>query len=1002
MPLEIPTNRLRPPQLEAINTIINYLDAYHAGETTEACLINMPTGSGKSGVITCCCRCLDNINSALVLSPRIAIRDQLYTDIKSGFFDIIGENPDKKNQPFLIKNSSTFAAVDDHQDKSYVLTIQSIISLYKNNNDSFNSISNNIDIVLVDEGHYEPAPTWGNAIRSLNAPKIIFTATPFRNDLKSFDISCEHTYCYTFTNAANDNIIRSVEFVELPNPNSENEFVDSIVNYFDNEVGEEDSKVIIQCEDSNSIRRITSRLREMGKDCVSIHEKFANTPERSWEYKKVPDPRTTDATYWVHQFKLLEGIDEPSFKLLAIHTPLTNSRMLIQQIGRIVRNTSNEPETAIVLDHSNGVHRIKWDRFITYDQMLSADPQAIEIAIGEKLTDRFFEAQPQALYHAREFRPALDLNKISINDDVYINLSANIFYKPDFFSLDDTCSKLESFYSRQDYKKKKYTVSDNCIAYLYVKIENSPILESNLFLENKLCITVIIEKDSFIYQYDSSGIRLDGITDISPVNSSKKLNKLFRDDNRARITDISLKNSNLGASSIRGKRLNAFSMEEISPQLDDHAQIYISARGNESSIEGRTRRYISFRKGKISDSKRQKLKMADYTQWVDFINGRLTDDHEYQRAKAFAKYSSEMQPPENTDITHILVDFSEASKIFVRNIDNREFLKTDDAASAVVNGEFSLRLNDTDYTFKINYHKAKHNYLLSCPQTADQYISLEPDVHGSDLVDYLNKNQSFRAIPKTSNYIYAYGQFYQPFIKYGEDFEEHKYIFDSFLHNSTTLTTTASEKGKKCKVDGSGWEDGCLFEIIRTLGAGTDLENLFTHHEIDILVCDDMGYESADFILASSKTNFIAACHAKAKREASYVSASHLHDVCSQASKNIGYLSPYTTLEPTNKNRWEDAWTAHGVEGTVARRIIVPKRDTADQVWGKLKKIIQDPYSEKQVWIALGQILSKNQFLQNVAQEPPPKNSIQALYLIQSTSDSVSSIGAKLKILCSD
>jgi superfamily II DNA or RNA helicase len=1001
MALEISDAELRIPQKEAIDKIIAYITSYHNGETNGACLINMPTGSGKSGVITCVCRCLDNIASALVLSPRVAIRDQLFSDIDSGFFNIIDEDSDKKNSPNLITDNTSLNLIDDYHNGTYVLTIQKLISIYKNQNDSFNSISDDIDIILVDEGHYEPAPTWGATIRKINAPKIIFTATPFRNDLKAFDISIDHTYCYTYSQAAEDNLIRSVEFVELDKIDNENDFVSSIVNYYDNNFDGENSKVIIQCEDSNTIRRISSCLRDLGKECVSIHENFNNSPDRYWEYKKVPNPRENDATYWIHQFKLLEGIDEPSFKLLAIYTALKDSRKLVQQIGRIVRNISNTPESGIVLDHSNGIHKTKWERFIKYDKMLSKDPKYIEIAIGNKLADHFINAQPPALYHARDFRSALDLEKINISDDVYVNLSANIFIKTEDFTIDKAAESLKAHYKKFDHKYKKFSISNNCLAYLYIKIENSPILETDLFLETKLCLTVVVEKNDYVYQYDSSGIRLDAVMGMKPLNSSKKLNILFLQDNNARITDISLKNSNLGTSAIRGKRLNAFSMDETSPQLDDHAQIYISARGNESNSAGRTRRYVSFRKGKISDSKHGKLKLENYISWIDFIDERLVNNGDNSISKAFAKYSTEKEPPQDVTPKHILIDLADASNIFTSKTDGNPALEAPELTADITDNQFSINMNDKDYTLEISYQQSKSVYQLACPEITEDYESTEKEIYGSDPIDYLNKNQNFRVVPETDNYIYAYGQFYQPFIKYGPAFSEHEYIFNSVLHSSETLTTTSSEKGKKCKEDSSGWEDKSLFEILRTLGAGTDLEGYIAEKRIDIIVCDDMNYESADFILASSKTNFIAACHAKAKKTASHVSASHLHDVCSQATKNIGYLSPYTTLTPSNITRWDGYWTAPKVEGTVANRVISPQGDNAEAVWEKIKRITQDPNSDKQVWIVLGQILSKNRFLENIVRESPPANSIQALYLIQSTMDSVSSIGAKLKILCS-
>jgi superfamily II DNA or RNA helicase len=41
--------------------------------------------------------------------------------------------------------------------------------------------------------------------------------------------------------------------------------------------------------------------------------------------------------YWLHQTKLLEGVDDPSFVAVAIYDVFGNARQLVQQIGRVLR-----------------------------------------------------------------------------------------------------------------------------------------------------------------------------------------------------------------------------------------------------------------------------------------------------------------------------------------------------------------------------------------------------------------------------------------------------------------------------------------------------------------------------------------------------------------------------------------------------------------------------------------------------------------------------------------
>jgi superfamily II DNA or RNA helicase len=46
------------------------------------------------------------------------------------------------------------------------------------------SLAAALDLVIVDECHYEPAPEWGQSVKRLKKPTLLLTATPYRNNLK--------------------------------------------------------------------------------------------------------------------------------------------------------------------------------------------------------------------------------------------------------------------------------------------------------------------------------------------------------------------------------------------------------------------------------------------------------------------------------------------------------------------------------------------------------------------------------------------------------------------------------------------------------------------------------------------------------------------------------------------------------------------------------------------------------------------------------------------------
>lgn len=90
-----------------------------------------------------------------------------------------------------------------------------------------------------------------------------------------------------------------------------------------------------------------------------------------WERRQPTDPETTGApAIWVHQHKLLEGVDGPSFRALAFYGVLGSARALVQQIGRVIRNPLRDAtEDSLMIDHSDGYLADMWKRLFTHDSL---------------------------------------------------------------------------------------------------------------------------------------------------------------------------------------------------------------------------------------------------------------------------------------------------------------------------------------------------------------------------------------------------------------------------------------------------------------------------------------------------------------------------------------------------------------------------------------------------------------------------------------------------------
>lgn len=165
---------------------------------------------------------------------------------------------------------------------------------------------------------------------------------------------------------------------------------------------------------------------------------------------------------------------------------------------------------------------------------------------------------------------------------------------------------------------------------------------------------------------------------------------------------------------------------------------------------------------------------------------------------------------------------------------------------------------------------------------------------------------------------------------------------------------------------------------------GLSRNNSLPEAGIDVLVCDDMGTEIADFVAAQSgPPRRVIFIHAKAFRTHKKRSASSFQDVCGQAVKNLDYIFPYTSLNPPKLASWSKPWktSVNGKSLEVDKRIRLGE-GTPESIWKKIRDVTRDPSASREVWILLAEI-------------------VQILYLIQSTWGAVPSAGASLKIFCS-
>ncbi len=1005
--------QFRPYQEDALLFISTYIDNFTSKKTDKAALIQLPTGSGKSGIITTVSRCFDT-GAVIVLTHRSSLRDQLHEDITERFFTVVNQKfkPKIKKKVLRIDESRKLEEKIIESRDVYVMTIQMLSNILSNKEKIFTNLIENTRLIIFDEGHKEPAPTWKTVFRAFKCPKLIFTATPYRNDFQIFDVSQRNIFLKSFQYIKNQNYLRDVKIVPRKKSvlKSDEEFIEDVLIYFDEIVDlvkDPSIKMIIRCDDSSSIRRLSNILENKGRTVIGIHDTFKETD--GWERRHVPKSGEENASIWIHQFKLLEGIDDHHFRILALKGKINDAKSLVQQIGRLIRNPSRDSKSiAYVLDHWSDHHKELWDSFLGYDQAIDKyKTDVFRYPTFEEYLEELIKYQPKISYLEGRFRSQFDFSTIKPENDIQIPLKVNLHEKLENFKLSKLIKKIEEEYRKdrvvESYPLKKYKAH----LILSIKFKNSFFLRNHSYLETDLHITIIKETEDIVCIFDStvgSFHSFDKKIGLGYRISPSKMKNLFQPGEGAKINSVSLINSNLSQNSIRSRTINANSIGDTIPGLSDYAHICTTAYGySKNQKEEKERRYVGLSRGTVVQSTTEYRKLSDYFNWLQEITKTIKDDT--RSLQIFNRYASESIKPTNPKPRNILLDVSAVQDNY-RFVRDKSLLVFEDLCLEVNNNEFILSVNNNKASILIEYNKKTGRYKLVSPQLDELCTPIESkEITKPSIIKELNSKQHFRILPTDTSKIYVNGQFYEPTIAVGKNFDP-DYSLGNCFFTDDIIGTCTEEKGKSdyYTENITNWYPESLFGIISRLGEQTNVENEFG--KPDFFICDDMSAEIADFILVQESENpKVVFVHAKSSKKitqsAKICKTSEMHDACSQAIKNLGYLTPFTKEEPQKLKSWGKYWNKTKVERVHFFDDSVPIED-GRVTWDRTKKVLDNPLADKEVWLFLGNIISKSHFEEKLSEEKPPPHILQALYLLQDVMVVSASIGAKLKIFCSE
>jgi hypothetical protein len=214
--------------------------------------------------------------------------------------------------------------------------------------------------------------------------------------------------------------------------------------------------------------------------------------------------------------------------------------------------------------------------------------------------------------------------------------------------------------------------------------------------------------------------------------------------------------------------------------------------------------------------------------------------------------------------------------------------------------------------------------------------------------------------------------------------------FLSYLRTDQRLNAATSEKGRFTALH-TAFDPDSIFGVVADRIAAQD----------EILICDDLGDEWADFIgiNPSSQPKTISFYHAK--HDDLTLGASALHIVVSQAIKNLGRLSLSPEAIDAKLPRWRMAYVNDNVDTRIQRVI----RGDAVTIRDTITTALSSPDTIRRVFIVTSSLSRRRveeRFVAIRGGEAPRPHFVQLYWLLMSFYSACAEVGAYPYVVCQE
>lgn len=376
-------SKLRSPQIEAYLKIKEYFAANPSGEA----LVVLPTGTGKSGLISIAPFSVSN-KRVLIITPGLVTKKSIQKTqeaLEDNFwvtYDIIFNPADL---PILSEYSSAIS--DEHLEQSHIV----YSNIHKLGSAREGGLINRVpqdffDLIIIDEAHHAPADSWGEVLDYFKgAKRLHVTGTPFRGDNQ--DVPGEKIHETPLSEVMRDKYVswlrkETVNAHELyfimPERPGVRLSKDAILEFKEPEwleksvaLSEECSRDVIKhsIEKLKEFKTLSPKVphkilavgcsishaedlhkwfQEYGMDSVIVHSEMEQ--EDLEEAFMAVDNHQCHVVISVNM--LMEGYDHKYLTILALFRPYRSLNAFAQVVGRVLRTIPEEETTAFEIDNN--------------------------------------------------------------------------------------------------------------------------------------------------------------------------------------------------------------------------------------------------------------------------------------------------------------------------------------------------------------------------------------------------------------------------------------------------------------------------------------------------------------------------------------------------------------------------------------------------------------------------------------------------------------------------